>query len=164
MNGKYKEKVMDALKGHLENIPPDIKTPCQINPLIEQIIEKCVNETVGIININGANIIDNYKKNEKSNPLDVLINKLKDEAYRIPANNGEGHKIFISFSSMYSKYREIKDIEKKESRKDFSERGRYLLFRTLTAISIAIVVLVASHISSPEGIKLPFRVPVVKIY
>ncbi|NVK23922.1 MAG: hypothetical protein HWE10_03240 [Gammaproteobacteria bacterium] len=52
---------------------------------------------------------------------------------------------------------ELSDFEKRALKLDFKERLRFLVFRILTAIGIAAVVLLTAYLADLWGIPLPFR-------
>lgn len=53
--------------------------------------------------------------------------------------------------------KELRDIEKRLVRADWGEKFRTILFRILTTISIAAIILLTGYLAQEWGIALPFR-------
>ena len=65
----------------------------------------------------------------------------------------EKHCIFLTV--LIKKHRELLSIEKQTTRADIETKIRYLIFRILTAIGIAAVILGTGYIAHKLGIPLP---------
>ena len=150
MDRKYGKQVITALDkaNLLENLVA-LGKPCEIKSSIEAIIDECVEATTQIVANNRSASVESY--------LSELKTRLKDKIYRIPANKGQGDFILSCYTRMHNRYHSIRDVERKESRKDYSERLRYLFFRFATAVSLAAVILATSYIAhNILCIPLPF--------
>ena len=74
---------------------------------------------------------------------------------KIQSSNAVG-----SYNRIAEEFYELIDLRKQEVWADFVERFRLLLFRVLTAVGIATVVLVTGYIANKLGIPLPLlRIP-----
>ncbi|WP_316365370.1 hypothetical protein [Candidatus Thiodiazotropha sp. CDECU1] len=63
--------------------------------------------------------------------------------------------IRVSYSAMYTAYKALVDERRQEAKADMVERIRYLIFRILTAIGIAVVVMWTYYLAGEWGIELP---------
>ena len=75
--------------------------------------------------------------------------------YKIPVNNGFGYQIMKTYKRLQDISLHLTSVNLQKSDLDFSERWRYLFFRTLTAASIAGIVLITGYVSTRLGIPLP---------
>jgi hypothetical protein len=81
------------------------------------------------------------------NHISTVIERLKnDHGYRAAIS---GH------SAVASRHRRLLSIEKQTTRSDIESKLRFLLFRMLTAIGIAFVVLGTGYLAKTLGIPLP---------
>lgn len=69
-------------------------------------------------------------------------------------------KLTSGYAQMYSAYQEIRDQRSQHNWAHFWENARILLFRILTAVGIAAVVLGTYAIADGLGIPMPLRMPV----
>jgi hypothetical protein len=116
-----------------------------------ELIEECVDRAARIINGLGVEETQKYLDKEQ-NQLDKLIVELKNG---IGVNhNTKASQICYDYSRLYSITKNITDEELKVSDYDYSERWRYVSFRTITAISIALVILITSYIAH-EVLQIP---------
>ncbi len=116
-----------------------------------ELIEECVDRAARIINGLGVDETQKYLDKEQ-NQLDKLIVELKNG---IGVNhNTKASQICYDYSRLHSITKNITDEELKESDYDYSERWRYVSFRTITAISIALVILITSYIAH-EVLQIP---------
>ncbi|MEW8548575.1 MAG: hypothetical protein AB2693_34165 [Candidatus Thiodiazotropha sp.] len=84
----------------------------------------------------------------------------KDEQQRIEHMKrqlGKSHlsNAIRSYRETYSAYHALVDVRRQEAKADMVERIRYLLFRMLTAIGIAAVVLATYYLAGVWGIQMP---------
>lgn len=71
------------------------------------------------------------------------------------------HKSSSDYSSLLNRYEKLINERKQDAYADLVERFRYLLFRILTAVGIAIVILGTGYLAHKWGIPLPFlRFPI----
>jgi hypothetical protein len=77
-----------------------------------------------------------------------ILSQLKNDEFG-------GPNMLSGYDRMLNEYNEIIDLRKQEMWADLVERVRYLLFRVLTAIGIAAVILGTGLIAHKAGIPLP---------
>ena len=87
--------------------------------------------------------------------LKNLTIRLKEHVYKIPGNNGFGYQIKKAYVRLLSIAKDLTTENIQKSDLDLSERYRYLIFRILTGIGIASVVLVTGLMSKIFDIPLP---------
>ena len=136
---------LETLLNEIKNFPSEEK----VEESFKKIIEYCVDETSRLYSIaetRGLNLESELKN---------LTIRLKEHVYKIPGNNGFGYQIKNAYVRLLSIAKDLTTENIQKSDLDLSERYRYLIFRILTGIGIAIVVLVTGLMSKIFDIPLP---------
>lgn len=136
-------KIKQALAGEFVHLRRT--TPNNMTAHLEAIVDGAVETTLQMVRQNNNIGDENIKARAKS----VLLS----------ANRSDGMAIYQAYCEAYYVFQNIKDIKRHESRADYSDRIRYLVFRFLTAASIAAVVLVTGWVAKELGIPLPLLRP-----
>ena len=152
MDGKLKEKVLEKVKGKL-NKHDGLSTPLRIKELLFDVIDESSNKTIEAY----EKFQDVTTVKETEEGIKVRLDILKKHITMKYGDAGHANGIASTYKKMYDQYIEITDEIKIQLDVDKKERWRYLIFRTLTAISIALVILITSCISSfSPRLEMPF--------
>ncbi|MEW8070682.1 MAG: hypothetical protein AB2826_09675 [Candidatus Thiodiazotropha sp.] len=133
----FKEKWIDILT-NWDMIHKDLKLtdPNDFNNLFESFLGKIIKDArkMGIDGKDEEHILKHMKHHLDRSPLKNLRR---------------------SYLETYNGYQTLADKRRQEARADMVERIRYLFFRILTAIGIAVVVMVTYYLAGEWGIQLP---------
>ncbi|MEW8042490.1 MAG: hypothetical protein AB2800_20075 [Candidatus Thiodiazotropha endolucinida] len=133
----FKEKWMELMTDR-DWIHKDLKLtdPNDFNNLFESFLGKIIKDArkMGIDGKDEEHILEHMRYHLGRSPLQNLRR---------------------SYIETYNGYQALVDERRQEAKADMVERIRYLFFRMLTAIGIAIVVMVTYYLAGEWGIQLP---------
>lgn len=153
MERNFKRETHENLV-ELSRVVNDMPSEKDFGETVEKIVEYCIFETLRFCEVSNTNefIRSGQGKNVE---LEKFENKLKEVVYSIPANNGHGFQLHAKYKKLLEISLDLTSVNSQRSKLDMSERWRYLFFRSLTALSIAGVVLITGYLSLRLGIPLP---------
>lgn len=149
MERNFKREIEKDRLNNLFNKIKDYPSGEIVEESFKKIIEYCVYETSRL-----CSIAERRGLNSESE-LKNLNTRLQEHVYKIPGNNGFGYQIKTHYVELLSIVKDLTTENIQKSDLDLSERYRYLIFRILTGVGIASVVLVTGLISKIFEIPLP---------
>ncbi|MEW7973859.1 MAG: hypothetical protein AB2821_10295 [Candidatus Thiodiazotropha endolucinida] len=133
----FREKWIERMKGR-DWISKDLTLtkPEDFTKHLETFLEKIIKET--------------REQAVKGKDEQQLIEHMRHHLGKSPLHNARR-----SYYETYNAYQILVDERRQEAKADMVERIRYLLFRMLTAIGIAAVVMGTYYLAGEWGIELP---------
>ena len=153
MNTNYVRKLdkEKLIKLHGERCKPLKGTEVEEN--LKRIIRLSIDQSVRFCQSVGDNEINKYLSKQDSQ-FDSLLNSIDASIFNGIESKRIGRKIVDDYCRLNRMCNELTNTKSEESKLDYSNRMRFLLFRSLTGLSIALIVFFASYMADIFKISL----------